>query len=80
VVRRNRSKIAFPGNEKHAAAATRQVFKLAALSSRVRRIYLYHWQPPTGTLPTWDSALLDRHGKPRRAYGVLKAYIRRLAL
>jgi hypothetical protein len=77
VVRRNRSKIAFPGNERHAAAATRQVFRLAALSSRVRRIYLYHWQPSTSALPTWDSALLDRRGKPRAAYRVLKAHIRR---
>ena len=77
VVRRNRSKIAFPGNESHAAAATRQVFRLAALSSRVRRIYLYHWQPSTSALPTWDSALLDRRGKPRAAYRVLKAHIRR---
>jgi hypothetical protein len=77
VVRRNRSKIAFPGNERHAAAATRQVFRLATLSSRVRRIYLYHWQPPTSALPTWDSALLDRRGEPRAAYRVLKAHIRR---
>ena len=29
VVRRNRSRIAFPGNKKHAAKATKQVFKLA---------------------------------------------------
>ena len=47
VVRRNKSRIAFPGNKKHAAAATRQVFKLARLSRRVRRIYFYHWQPST---------------------------------
>jgi hypothetical protein len=80
VVRRNRSKIAFPGNEKHAAAATRQVFRLAALSRRVRRVYLYHWQPATSALPTWDSALLNRRGKPRRAYQVLKAYLRRTGL
>ena len=79
VVRRNRSKIAFPGNERHAAAATRQVFRLAALSPRIRRTYLYHWQPSTSALPTWDSALLDRRGKPRAAYRVLKAYIRRQA-
>jgi hypothetical protein len=77
VVRRNRSKIAFPGSERHAAAATRQVFRLAALSSRVRRIYLYHWQPSASALPTWDSALLDRRGRPRAAYRVLKAHIRR---
>ena len=79
VVRRNRSRIAFPGNKKHAAAATKQVFKLAALSPRVRRVYIYHWQPSTEPLPTWDSALVDPRGKPRPAYRVLKSYIRKFA-
>ena len=78
VVRRNRSKIAFPGAEA-CRGSDEEVFKLAALSSRVRRIYLYHWQPSTSALPTWDSAILDRRGKPRPAYKVVKAYIRRLA-
>jgi hypothetical protein len=75
VVRRNGSNIAFPGNKKHAAAATRQVFKLAALSRRVTRIYFYHWQPAKTPLPTWDSALVDPKGKPRPAYRVLQAWI-----
>jgi len=79
VVRRNHSRIAFPGNKKHAAAATKQVFRLAALSPRVRRIYIYHWQPSTVPLPTWDSALVDLRGKPRPAYKVLKSYIRKFA-
>ena len=75
VVRRNGSNIAFPGNKKHAAAATRQVFKLAELSPRVRRIYFYHWQPAKTPLPNWDSALVDPRGKPRPAYRVLQAWI-----
>jgi hypothetical protein len=79
VVRRNGSRIAFPGNRKHAAKATKQVFKLAALSHRVRRIYIYHWMPQKVRLPTWDSALVDRRGKPRPAYTVLKRFIRRYA-
>jgi len=79
VVRRNKSRIAFPGSEKHQAKATRQVFKLAALSPRVRRVYFYHWQPSGDPLPTWDSALVDPRGKPRPAYRVLKSWVRKLA-
>jgi hypothetical protein len=77
VVRRNGSRIAFPGSKRHAARATKQVFKLAALSPRVRRIYFYHWQPAKTPLPTWDSALVDPRGKPRPAYRVLRTYLRR---
>ena len=79
VVRRNRSRIAFPGNKKHQAKATKQVFKLARLSPRVRRIYFYHWQPAGDPLPTWDSALVDPRGKPRPAYSVLKRFVVRFA-
>jgi hypothetical protein len=79
VVRRNRSRIAFPGNRKHAARATKQVFRLAKLSKRVRRIYFYHWQPSRERLPSWDSALVDPRGKPRPAYKVLRTWIRRAA-
>jgi len=79
VVRRNGSKIAFPGNKKHAAKATKQVFKLAALSPRVRRVYIYHWMPQRAKLPTWDSALVDPRGRPRPAYDVLKRFIRKFA-
>ena len=44
VVRRNGSRIEFPGNKKHAARATKQVFQRSPrLSPRVRRIYFYHW-------------------------------------
>ena len=80
VVRRNGSRIAFPGNRKHAAKATKQVFKLAKLSKRIRRVYIYHWMPQRTKLPTWDSALVDPRGHPRPAYKVLKSFIRRFTL
>ena len=79
VVRRNGSRIAFPGNKKHAAKATKQVFRLARLSPRVKRIYFYHWQPSRAKLPSWDSALVDPRGNPRPAYRVLRRYIRKFA-
>ena len=78
-MRRNGSRIAFPGNKRHAARATKQVFKLARLSPRVRRVYFYHWQPADVRLPSWDSALVDPRGKPRPAYKVLRSWIRKLA-
>ena len=52
MVRRNGSRIAFPGNRKHAAKATKQAFRLARLSSRIRRVYIYHWMPQRMKLPT----------------------------
>jgi len=79
VVRRNGSRIAFPGSRKHAAKATKQVFKLARLSKRIRRVYIYHWTPQLTKLPTWDSALMDPRGKPRPAYQVLKRFVLRFA-
>jgi polysaccharide biosynthesis protein PslG len=61
----------------HAAKAVRWVFRLAALSPRIKRIYFYHWTPPTGPGATWDSALTDARGKPRPAYRVLQDWLRR---
>jgi hypothetical protein len=62
---------------RHAAAATRQVFRLAALSRRVKRVYLYHWMPSAAEGATWDSALLNRWGRPRPAYRVVRSYLKR---
>ncbi len=78
VERNNGSPIQFPESTAHAAKATDWVFRLAELSSRVRRVYLYHWSPPPDPVPTWDSALVDRHDRPRPAYGVLLRWLVRL--
>ncbi len=77
VTRRNGSTVAFPGNTRHAANATSWVFRLAKLSRRVRRVYFYHWAPAPTPRPTWDSALVDKHERPRPAYRVLRAWLRR---
>jgi hypothetical protein len=76
VTRRNGSTIAFPGSTRHAAEATTWVFQLAALSSRVKRVYLYHWSPVDIPNPTWDSALVDSRDRPRPAYAVLQKWLR----
>jgi hypothetical protein len=78
VKRENGSTVEFPGSTRHAADATNWVFKLAALSSRVRRVYLYHWTPATTPDPTWDSALVDSRDRPRPAYSVLRKWLVRL--
>ena len=79
VKRTNRSRITFPENRRHAAKATKQVFKLAKLSPRVRRIYFYHWMPSTRKKASWDSALVDPRGKPRPAYKVVASYVKKFA-
>jgi hypothetical protein len=60
----------------HAARATAQVFRLATLSRRITRVYLYHWQPPPPPV-NWDSALRNSRGRPRPAYGVLRRWLGR---
>jgi hypothetical protein len=61
----------FRYSKRHAARATRHVFRLACLSPRIRRAYLYHWQAPL-TVTNWDSAFLGPHGGVRPAYRTLR--------
>ena len=75
VKRTNRSGLRLPQSTRHAAKATSYVFKLAALSARVKRVYFYHWAPAKRPHATWDSALVDAHGRPRPAYHVLQSWL-----
>ena len=77
VRRDNGSRIEFAESPRHAVRATRWVLKLARLSPRVRRVYFYHWVAPAPKA-TWDSALIDRRGRPRPAYAVVRTFVRRL--
>ena len=74
VVKRNRSSpIKFPQGVSHAADATDFVLrKLAKVSPRVKRVYLYHFSYAPEN--PWDSGILDRKGKPRPAYGVVQKW------
>jgi hypothetical protein len=61
----------FRYSHRHAARSTKHVFRLACLSPRIRRVYLYHWQAPL-TVTNWDSAFLGPRGGVRPAYRTLK--------
>jgi hypothetical protein len=72
VSRHNHSAHDFPESPAHAAVVTRFVFdRLARLSGRVTRVYLYQWFAGTHRPEPWDSALLGAHGTPRPAFWVL---------
>jgi hypothetical protein len=61
----------------HAAKATLHSIRLARLSKRIKRVYLYHWRAPY-PVTNWDSAFIDPHGKPRRAYFALMKKLKRM--
>jgi hypothetical protein len=59
-----------------AADATRHVLRLACLSRRIKRVYLYNWQAPQ-LVTTWDSGFVGPRGRPRPAYDLLLRQVRR---
>jgi hypothetical protein len=63
---------------KRAARATAQALRLACLSPRITRVYLYEFQAPN-PVTSWDSGLLDGHGRVRPAYTVLRKWVARAA-
>jgi hypothetical protein len=54
-------------NERRAARALHHVFRLAELSPRVKRIYLYSWRG-TRTNRRWDSGLISPAGRLRAGF------------
>jgi len=76
VARRNNSPIPIPQGKVHAAQAMRFIFdRLARLSPRVARIYLYHWRSSTPH-DSWDSAFIGSDGVARPALAVLQRVLR----
>jgi hypothetical protein len=70
--------------EAYAARVATNIFQLARLSSRVTRVYYYHWRSPgtprarAARRATWDAGLLRSNGRPRPAlYVVAKELHRR---
>jgi len=61
----------FRYSQRHAARATRHALRLACLSPRIRRVYLYHWQAPP-RVTNWDSAFVGPRGRLRPAYRTLR--------
>ena len=69
-----------PQSPQHAARVTAWLFRLAELSPRIRRLYLYQWNGERGRNVNWDSGLISPKGRPRPAFRVLLRELRRLRL
>ncbi len=81
IVRRaNNSKLIFPTGTVRAAKVTSFIFgRLAKLSPRIQRVYLYHWDTGIGGGPTWDSGFVGPDGEARPALSVLQGVVARAA-
>ena len=78
VDRANGSPIKFAKGTRHAAKAMDWLFKrLVPLSSRIQRVYVYHWSPAVRKDATWDSAVLDKRGRARPAFKVVASAVRK---
>jgi hypothetical protein len=79
IVRRaNNSKLVFPTGTDRAAQVTSFIFgRLAKLSPRIQRVYLYHWDTGVEGGPTWDSGFIGPGGETRPALAVLQGVMAR---
>jgi hypothetical protein len=57
--------------EARAARAVKRTFAVARSSSRIKRVYLYHWDADK-KFYTWDSAFVAANGRARPALDVLR--------
>jgi hypothetical protein len=62
--------------EARAASAVKHTFEVARSSSRVKRVYLYHWDADRHFV-TWDSAFVAANGRARPALDVLRQEVNR---
>jgi hypothetical protein len=60
--------------EARAARAVKRTFAVARSSSRIKRLYLYHWDADR-RFYTWDSAFVAANGRARPALDVLRRQI-----
>jgi hypothetical protein len=71
VARRNKTLIKLPQGAAHAAKVTRFLLRtLPALSPRISRVYLYHWDASTPK-DSWDSGFVGADGRARPSLGIL---------
>jgi hypothetical protein len=73
VSRHSSSKIKMPEGQAHATAATKYILtKLARLSPRIKRVYLYEW---TDATTSWDSAFTGPHNETRSSLTYLTQFM-----
>jgi hypothetical protein len=66
----------FRYSERRAARATKYMFRLARSYRRIKRLYIYSWWGERRGA-RFDAGLVNPDGSPRRAYRVVKTYMRR---
>ena len=66
----------FPFNLSRQSKAITYMFKLASLSSRITRLYIFQWTGGKVAKERFDAGLTDVHGKPRPAYCVVYEHLR----
>jgi hypothetical protein len=74
--KRGRVSREFRYSRRRAARSTLHAIRLARLSRRIKRVYLYHWRAPF-PVTNWDSALIGPRGQTRPSYRALNRYLRR---
>ena len=67
----------FRYSRRRVARSTLHAIRLARLSRRIKRVYLYHWRAPD-PVTNWDSALIGPRGRARPSYYALKRELRRM--
>ena len=60
--------------KRHSAASMGRVFDLAALSARIKRVYVYHWKADRRAV--WDSALVSPRGTLRPSFAIFATHAR----
>ncbi len=73
--RRDRRTLIRIGGGQRLIEATKRVFRLAATSPRITRVYIYHWKATRSG--SWDSALVAPNGEARPSFDVFAAQARR---
>jgi polysaccharide biosynthesis protein PslG len=66
----------FPFNLSRQSRATAYMFKLASMSRRITRVYIFQWTGGVARHEYFDAGLSNVRGKPRPAYCVAYRYIR----
>jgi len=66
----------FPFSLSRQSRATRYMFSLTGLSSRITRLYIFQWTGGKVAKERFDAGLTDVRGKPRPAYCVVYKHLR----
>jgi hypothetical protein len=69
----------FPFSLSRQSKATTYMFKLAALSHRITRLYVFQWTGGLTAHERFDAGLTNYQGQPRPAYCVVYEYLRHTA-